>query len=124
MAKCFWTILMGSLVRLPLFGATLRVPADVATIQAALDGASSGDTVLVASGEYLIHAPLQSNRLQGGVGRRALSLRSEEGAERTWIRLSPAGQASPQACVMLFERPEDSEFVIEGFTLAGGRGLP
>jgi plastocyanin len=33
-------------------GATLRVPADHATIQAAVDAASPGDLVLVAAGEY------------------------------------------------------------------------
>ena len=35
-----------------LCAATLRVPADYPTIQAAVDAAASGDTVLVADGAY------------------------------------------------------------------------
>ena len=45
-------VLAGSVSAADLWGATLNVPADFPSIQAAHDAASSGDTVLVAPGTY------------------------------------------------------------------------
>lgn len=45
-------LLLLFLVNLPLSAATISVPQDVATIQAAIDQAASGDTILVGQGTY------------------------------------------------------------------------
>jgi len=51
------------LVREPVLAAARRVPADYATIQAAVDGSSNGDTILVAPGTYVGPLDLGSKRL-------------------------------------------------------------
>ena len=52
---------------LPLRAATITVDStgggDFATIQAAIDAAKDGDTVLVKPGEYVITEPIDFNRL-------------------------------------------------------------
>ena len=63
-------------------GATIHVPADHSTIQAGLDAAADGDTVLVAPGEYVITQPIDFNRLHdpdnpGSPPLKNLTLRSE-----------------------------------------------
>src|SRR5262245_14482077 len=77
-------------------GAVIRVPADMADIQGALDAAAPGDTVLVAEGEYRISAPLT---FRG----KTLELRAEAGPEATIIRMSASPDDEERANVVIFE---------------------
>ncbi|MEO1007255.1 MAG: right-handed parallel beta-helix repeat-containing protein [Planctomycetota bacterium] len=80
---------------------TIRVPADAATIQAAIDLAVDGDTVLVAAGSY-------NEALL--VGELAVTLRSEDGAGAT--TLNGSGLDAPILTTV-------GTLTVEGFTFTG-----
>ncbi|HNS00328.1 MAG TPA: right-handed parallel beta-helix repeat-containing protein [Planctomycetota bacterium] len=82
-------------------GATIEVPADYAAIQAAIDAAVAGDTVLVGPGEY---APPEPITLRG----KAIEVKSREGPLLTTIRQT-----------VVFENNETQDAVFRGFTTSG-----
>ncbi len=105
----------------------LRVPADHATIQGALDAAQSGDEVLIAPGEYVIDEPLDVNRLhvEGDPSAPPLKdvrVRGEAGAAATIVRMSDTPRDPLRAAVFVATRGETSATEIIGLTLTGGRG--
>jgi parallel beta-helix repeat protein len=57
--------------------ATLAVPADYSTIQAAIDAASGGDTVLVAPGEYVQSLRCKSGVTVQGAGAEVTTIRGD-----------------------------------------------
>ncbi len=87
---------------------TIRVPADVATIQAAIDAAVTGDRVLVAPGTYL-----ESIDFNG----KAITVVSDKGAEVTVI------DAGGQRSVARFHTGEARTSVLKGFTLRNGNAV-
>lgn len=87
---------------------TIRVPADQPTIQAAIDSAVNGDTVLVSPGTYL-----EAIDLQG----KALDVRSEAGPAAT--TLDGGGQP---VYVVTMASGEGPATRLSGFTITGGRG--
>ncbi|MAE70814.1 MAG: hypothetical protein CME06_10135 [Gemmatimonadetes bacterium] len=89
--------------------AIIRVPGDQPTIQAGLDSASEGDTVLVASGTYT-GAGNRNLDFRG----RDLVLESEAGAEATVIDCERAGRG------LSFHSGETAASVVNGFTIAAG----
>jgi hypothetical protein len=97
-------------------GAVLRVPSEYSTINAALDAAASGDTVLVAPGIYTDYEVrmIGSDEVAscvfmiGGV-----LLRSEEGPESTTIKLEGAVAQWTNVVAWL---SQTQEATIEGFT--------
>ncbi len=96
--------------------ATLRVPEDHASIQAAIDAASSGDTVLVSAGTYRERVKLRPGvvlRSAGGDERGKLGLAR---AERTIIdgRDQEPGADGSVPGVEMAERA-----VLDGFTITG-----
>ncbi len=95
--------------------ATIRVPLEVPSLQAAIDAAAAGDTVLVAPGEFVIQEPLT---FRG----KALTLRSETGPAETSIRLQTPKDPDA-ASVVIFSGGETASAGIEGFTLTGGEGM-
>ncbi len=86
--------------------ATIRVPADAATIQEGIALAQTGDTVLVAPGTY--HEALDF------LGK-AITVRSEAGAASTIV--DATGTGSPAVGFFSGEGPSS---ILQGFTLTGG----
>ncbi len=99
----------------PAQSATIHVPADQPTIQAGIDAAVVGDTVLVADGTYT--GPGNKNMSFEG---KNIVLKSENGPEVTRI-VSPSPFTPTRGFV--FESGEDTTAIIDGFTIAGFRGL-
>lgn len=92
--------------------ATLRVPGSHATIQAEIDAAAAGDTVLVGPGTY------------SGEGNRDLTfrgkdlvLRSEAGRGVTIIQVNGFPETHRG---FFFQDGETPAAVVEGFTVVGG----
>ncbi len=88
--------------------ATIHVPANQPTIQAAIDAAANGDTVLVAPGTY--HEAINFNG-------KIITVTSEQGAASTVI---DAGGISG---VVTFASGETRDAVLSGFTVTGGRTI-
>lgn len=99
-------------------GATITVgPApdcDFDTIQAGIDVANNGDTVLVAPGEYVITVPIT---FRG----KAITVQSETGPEETTIRMGTPADRN-LGSVVVFENNETEASILDGFTISGGRG--
>ena len=85
--------------------ATIRVPADAATIQQAISAAVAGDTVLVSPGTYF-----ENINFLG----KAITVTSEQGPDLTIIDGHGAGS------VVAFKSRETRAAVLSGFTIRGG----
>lgn len=88
---------------------TIHVPGDFPSIQAGLNAASPGDTVLVAAGTY----SGTNNRNLNFYGK-AVSLRSEAGAGSTIIDAQQLGRG------FVFSSGEGNDTVVDGFTITNG----
>jgi len=89
--------------------ATWNVPADYVTVQAAIDAATDGDTVVVAPGTWVENLDFLGKNLV---------VRSSDGPEVTI--LDGSGAVAP---VVLFQSGEGRAAVLEGFTVTNGSGL-
>lgn len=90
---------------------TRLVPAQYATIQAAITAAAPGDTVLVAPGTYS-----GTGNKDLDFGGKALTLRSQDGPATCTINAGGTGRC------FLFGSGETRASVVDGFTLTGGSG--
>jgi hypothetical protein len=88
---------------------------DFNAIQAGIDAAVDGDTVLVAPGEYVITEPVT---FRG----KAITVQSEVGREETTIRMDTPADAN-RGSVVIFENNETATSILDGFTITGGIGL-
>ena len=88
--------------------------ADFDNIQAGIDAANDGDTVLVALGEYVITEPIT---FRG----KAITVRSEAGRDKTTIRMGTPIDPN-RGSVVIFETNETAASVLEGFTITEGIG--
>src|SRR5262245_50554781 len=91
---------------------TLNVPGDFATIQAAIDAATPGDTVLVASGTYHEHIDFEG---------KAIAVASAGGPNSTVIDGGANGR------VVNFSNGEGRGSILRGFTVRNGseiEGVP
>jgi len=84
---------------------TVHVPADQPTIQAGIDAAVDGDTVLVAPGTYV-----ENINFNG----KAITVKSGNGAEVTTIDGNQSGT------VVAFGNGEELDSIIDGFTITNG----
>jgi len=89
--------------------ATLRVPLDYATIQAAINDASGGDEIVVANGVYIG----EGNKNLDFLGK-AITVRSENGPDNCIISCQGNGRG------FYFHSGEDGNSVVEGFTIWNG----
>ena len=85
--------------------ATINVPKDQPTIQAGINAANNGDTVLVAPGKYV-----ENINFNG----KAITVRSSNGAKQTVIDGNAVGP------VVSFVSGETQSSVLEGFTIQNG----
>ena len=92
---------------LPAMGKVIHVPADQPTIQAGINAASNGDTVLVSAGTYY-----ENINFNG----KAITVTSASGPAATVIDGSK-GSSSP---VVTFSTNESLSSVISGFTIQNG----
>ena len=84
---------------------TIHVPADQPTIQAAINVASNGDTVLVAPGTYV-----ENINFAG----KAITVKSSNGAKVTII------DGAQKDSVVTFNHSETNKSVLKGFTIQNG----
>jgi len=95
------------IIQTAAFSNTIYVPDDFATIQQAVDAASSGDTVIVRPGTYLENIDFVQ---------KAITVKSESGPAATII------DGNQNATVVTFQSGEGADSVLEGFTLTNGLG--
>ncbi|MBN2181081.1 MAG: hypothetical protein JW715_04145 [Sedimentisphaerales bacterium] len=88
-------------------------PADFNNIQAAIDDANDGDTVLVAAGTYTG----DGNRDIDFAGK-AITVKSEDGPETCIIDCNGTEQEPHRG--FYFHSGEDANSIVEGFTITGG----
>jgi hypothetical protein len=93
---------------------TWLVPDECATIQAGIDSAAAGDTVLVAPGRYI-----GAGNRDIDFGGKGIVVLSENGPEAT--ALNTRGTESDPHRGFVFQSGEDSTAVVEGFTIENGR---
>jgi hypothetical protein len=106
MQRFSWVLILSVFFSSPLLANTWHVPDDAPTIQAGVDAAAAGDTVLVACGTYFEHDIVMKS---------GICLRSETG-NPDCVTID-AGQAGR---VMEFNHL-DSLVIIQGFHFTGGQ---
>ena len=96
---------------LPAYSTTIHVPAQFRFIQAGINAAIDGDTVLVAGGTYTGEGNVNLN-----YGGRAIVVISENGPESCIIDCE--NQVTTRGAY--FQAGEDSNSVFSGFTITNG----
>ena len=118
--KNFLCIITAILFCASSYAQVINVPADQPTIQAGINAASDGDTVLVADGIYFENIKFKSKEIV--VASHFLIDLDETHIENTIIDGSnPSNPDS--AAVVMFTNFEDTTSVLYGFTIQGGLGI-
>ncbi len=98
---------------------TLHVPAEFSTIQAAIDGAQEGDTVLVQPGDYFENLRFKGKSIV--LSSRYFLTGEAADIQNTIINGSQPTHADTASCIMIVDG-ENASTVVQGFTITGGMG--
>ncbi|MBN1551012.1 hypothetical protein JW979_06070 [bacterium] len=106
-----WSVLLLFLAAgIPLYAATWHVPGDFPAIQAAIDYAVAGDTIVVSPGTY---------RENLNIFQKHLDILAEGSAEDTVI-----ASVSQAGSVICLRDTQSKQMVFDGFTITQGTGTP
>ena len=112
---CKWGLIVSIFVLVvPVLGADRKVPSQYSTIQAGINAASDGDTVLVADGTYTG----DGNRDIDFKGK-TITVKSENGAATCIIDCQGAEYNEHRG--FYFHSAETSQSILDGFTIQNGR---
>lgn len=106
-------VAVGCLFSGTLSAAVIQVPSEVGTIQLAIEGASAGDTIMVAPGTYV-----ENLNFRG----KAITIESTAGPADTTLDASACTLGSEQCSGVVFVSGEGRDSVFRGFTITGGTG--
>ena len=120
MKKKLFTTLFLSCAFITISAQIIHVPTDQLTIQAGINAASTGDTVLVAEGTYYENIRFMGKAIT--VGSQYIIDDSTSHISNTIIDGSPAKDPDSAATVM-FVNNEDTTSILIGFTITGGTGV-
>jgi len=117
--KLFIYFLFFILLRSICYSDIINVPADQSSIQAGIDAAATGDTVLVAEGNYLENINYKGKAIT--VASHFILDQDTTHISKTIINGSEPDDAD-YASVVLFNSGEDTTSILCGFTITGGKG--
>lgn len=119
MSRIFYTLAGALFFATAALAKIIRVPADQPTVQAAINAATKGDTVLVADGTYYENINFKGKAIT--VASHFLVDRDKAHIAKTIINGSKPSY-SDTGSVVLFVSKEDTNSVLCGFTITGGTG--
>ena len=93
------------------YAAVIEVPADQPSIQAGIDAAKDGDTVLVADGKYMGEGNVNIDFMG-----KQIIVKSENGPKTTIVDC----QSNINTRGFIFQNQETNDVVLEGFTVTHG----
>ncbi len=110
--QVYLTLILGLLfLNTLVFAKTIHVPAAQPTIQAGIDAAKDGDTVLVADGIYK-----GDGNVNIDFSGKRITVKSRNGAEATLIDC----EENPDTRGFIFQNQESNDSVLDGFTIKNG----
>jgi len=114
----FWTLVISSVFAFSAESIVIHVPADQPTIQAGINAATHGDTVLVAPGTYFDNINFRVKNIV--VASQFILDQDEQTIENTVINGSHPTHPDTASCVLIVSG--ETSAGLEGLTLTGGTG--